>query len=150
MNPAKPNNLIEKLTTNIPGFDLVAYGGVPRGRTTLVAGTSGSAKTVFAAQFLAEGVVAGEPGVFVTFEEHPSDIQPGHYRVLKGAPLVRLSLSPGSPNFSLGKASSTNAHRENTRFNRDVTFLREKSPFILTLQFPHRCWICRMLPSSSY
>ena len=63
---------IERLQTGIPGFDHIANGGLPRGRTTLVSGTAGSAKTVFAAQFLAAGVHAGEAGVFVTFEESPN------------------------------------------------------------------------------
>lgn len=63
---------ITKLPTEIHGFDLIALGGLPEGRTTLVAGSSGSAKTVFAAQFLAAGITRrGEPGVFVTFEETP-------------------------------------------------------------------------------
>src|ERR1051325_9696944 len=67
---------IEKLETGIPGFDFIAYGGLPKGRTTLVTGTAGSAKTVFAAQFLAEGIIkSNEPGVFVTFEESPEDIR---------------------------------------------------------------------------
>jgi circadian clock protein KaiC len=66
---------IAKLATGIPGFDLISNGGLPSGRTTLVSGTAGSAKTVFAAQFLAEGIQAGQPGVFVTFEESPSDIR---------------------------------------------------------------------------
>lgn len=67
---------IEKLQTYIPGLDLIADGGLPRGRTTLVAGTSGSGKTVLAAQFLAAGISqAGENGVFVTFEESPEAIR---------------------------------------------------------------------------
>jgi circadian clock protein KaiC len=67
---------LEKLTTYIPGFDFIAYGGLPKGRTTLLSGTAGSAKTVFAAQFLAMGIkFAGENGVFVTFEEYPSEIK---------------------------------------------------------------------------
>src|SRR4051812_25822919 len=66
---------LEKLPTGVPGFDLVARGGLPRGRTTLVAGTAGSAKTVFAVQFLVEGVRQGQPGVFVTFEESPEEIR---------------------------------------------------------------------------
>jgi len=66
---------IEKLETGIPGFDFIAGGGLPKGRTTLVSGTSGSAKTVLATQFLAEGIMkADEGGVFVTFEERPKDI----------------------------------------------------------------------------
>ncbi|MFO1418162.1 MAG: circadian clock protein KaiC [Methylotetracoccus sp.] len=68
--------MIEKICTGIPGFDHVASGGLPRGRTTLVSGTAGSAKTVFAVQFLVEGVRHyGQPGVFVTFEESPEDIR---------------------------------------------------------------------------
>jgi len=58
---------IQKLATGIQGFDLISLGGLPKGRTTLLTGTAGSAKTVIAAQFLAEGVKqAGENGVFVT------------------------------------------------------------------------------------
>lgn len=67
---------IEKLPTHIPGFDHVSMGGLARGRTTLVSGTAGSAKTVFAAHFLAEGIrCAGESGVFVTFEESVDDLR---------------------------------------------------------------------------
>jgi circadian clock protein KaiC len=66
---------IEKLPTNISGFDMIAAGGLPRGRSTLVSGTAGSAKTVFALQFLIEGAQRGEPGVFVTFEETPDDLR---------------------------------------------------------------------------
>lgn len=67
---------IEKLVTKIPGFDHITCGGIPKYRTTLVSGTAGSAKTVFATQFLAEGIMkSNENGVFVTFEEPPNDIR---------------------------------------------------------------------------
>ncbi len=67
---------IDKLPTGIPGFDLITLGGLPKGRTTLVAGTAGSAKTVMAVQFLAEGIKnSNQSGVFVTFEESPEDIR---------------------------------------------------------------------------
>jgi circadian clock protein KaiC len=67
---------IQKLQTGIPGFDSISNGGLPAGRTTLVAGTAGSAKTVFAVQFLARGIsLLDEAGVFVTFEETPKDIR---------------------------------------------------------------------------
>lgn len=63
---------LERLEAGIPGLELITRGGLPRGRLTLVAGTAGSGKTIFAAQFLATGIEAGERGVFVTFEERPS------------------------------------------------------------------------------
>lgn len=66
---------VEKLPTSIAGLDLVTEGGLPKARTTLVAGTAGSAKTIFATQFIAEGIRIGENGVFVTFEESPNDIR---------------------------------------------------------------------------
>ena len=67
---------VQKLPTGIPGFDRAAHGGLPVGRTTLVSGTAGSAKTMFASQYLAEGITQfGEAGVFVTFEETPDDLR---------------------------------------------------------------------------
>lgn len=67
---------VSKLATGIPGFDLISDGGLPKHRTTLVSGTAGSAKTVFAAQFLAAGIrEANESGVFVTFEEPADDLR---------------------------------------------------------------------------
>ena len=67
---------VQKHPTGIPGFDLISEGGLPRARATLVAGTAGSAKTVFASQFLVAGIVNdGEPGVFVTFEDRVEDIR---------------------------------------------------------------------------
>jgi len=73
---AKKIRNIEKLDTRMEGFDLISNGGLPKGRVTLVAGTSGSAKTVFASQFLMKGITkANENGVFITFEETPEDIR---------------------------------------------------------------------------
>ncbi len=67
---------VQKLPTGIPSFDVIAKGGLPKNRTTLVSGTAGSGKTVFAMQFLAAGIRgAGETGVFVTFEESAADIR---------------------------------------------------------------------------
>ncbi|MCW2616400.1 MAG: putative circadian clock protein KaiC [Frankiales bacterium] len=66
---------VPKLATGIPGFDHVCMGGLPARRATVVAGQAGSAKTVFGGQFLAEGVRAGQPGVFVTLEEPAADLR---------------------------------------------------------------------------
>jgi len=67
---------VPRLATGIPGFDLIAHDGLPRDRATLVAGTAGSAKTVFATHFLAAGIqTAGQSGVFVTFEDSPEDLR---------------------------------------------------------------------------
>jgi len=68
-------NKLNKVPSGIPGFDEISHGGIPKGRTTLASGTSGSGKTVFSSQFLYKGITeCGENGVFVTFEESPQDI----------------------------------------------------------------------------
>jgi len=64
-----------KAPTGIAGLDEITGGGLPRGRTTLLAGGSGSGKTILALQFLVNGAQQqGEPGIFVAFEETPARI----------------------------------------------------------------------------
>jgi circadian clock protein KaiC len=58
------------------GFDEITYGGLPDGRPTLICGTAGSGKTLFAATFLVNGATQfGQPGVFVSFEERAADLK---------------------------------------------------------------------------
>ena len=59
--------------TGVPGLDEMMGGGIPTGDSVLVAGPSGSGKSVLATQFIAEGGKQGEPGVLVVFEEHPKE-----------------------------------------------------------------------------
>jgi len=66
---------VAKVPSGIEGLDHITKGGLPAGRATLVAGTAGSAKTIFGAQFLVGGIESGENGVFVTFEESPADLR---------------------------------------------------------------------------
>jgi circadian clock protein KaiC len=47
-------------------------GGLPRGYSLLVAGPSGSGKSILAAAFLLEGARHGETGVIVAFEQRPN------------------------------------------------------------------------------
>ena len=73
---SQPRRELPRLETHLAGFDLIAGGGLPEGRTTLVTGTAGSGKTILATQFLVEGIRRGEQGgVFVSFEEPVGDIR---------------------------------------------------------------------------
>ncbi len=66
---------VQKIRTMIEGFDDISHGGFPVARTSLVSGTSGTGKTLFAVQFLYNGIEYFEDaGVFVTFEETAADI----------------------------------------------------------------------------
>lgn len=76
MSSGRSPSSVPKLTTGIPGFDLVADGGLPSERATLLAGTAGSGKTVFATHFLAAGIMHHDQhGVLVTFEDKPDEIR---------------------------------------------------------------------------
>jgi circadian clock protein KaiC len=77
MARTKPGHLptIGKSATGIHGLDEVTQGGLPRGRPTLLCGSAGCGKTLFAMTFLYNGAVEyNEPGVFLAFEEQPEDL----------------------------------------------------------------------------
>jgi circadian clock protein KaiC len=59
----------DRLSTGITEFDNLIESGIPRGYMILLAGTPGSGKTIFASQFLHEGLKANEPGIYVSFAE---------------------------------------------------------------------------------
>ena len=64
-----------KAPTGITGFDEISQGGLPAGRPTLICGSAGSGKTLFAATFLVQGATrCNEPGVFMSFEERSEDL----------------------------------------------------------------------------
>jgi circadian clock protein KaiC len=61
---------IQKFSTGIDGLDEMTFGGLPRGRATLLVGGPGAGKTICALQTLVEGAKRDrEPGIFVAFEE---------------------------------------------------------------------------------
>ena len=62
--------LSERVPTGIDGLDTLIEGGFPRGDVILVAGGTGSGKTIFSTQFIYNGATQyGEKGVYATFEE---------------------------------------------------------------------------------
>ena len=67
---------LERCPTGIPGFDELCEGGFIRDKTYLVSGVSGSGKTIFALQFLVNGVLQfNESGIFIATEERPQSIR---------------------------------------------------------------------------
>ena len=66
---AKPSD--DRANLGVPELDAMLGGGLPRGYSLLLAGPSGSGKSILAASFLAEGHRRGEIGVLAAFEQHP-------------------------------------------------------------------------------
>jgi len=76
MKSSKGNNQsLPKSPTGIQGLDEITFGGLPRGRTTLVCGSAGCGKTMLSLEFLIRGVLEyNEPGVFMAFEETAEEL----------------------------------------------------------------------------
>jgi circadian clock protein KaiC len=62
-----------RLSSGVEGLDALLGGGIPEGDSLLVAGPSGTGKSVLATQFIAEGLRHGEPGIVAIFEERPEE-----------------------------------------------------------------------------
>ncbi|HKU73349.1 MAG TPA: circadian clock protein KaiC [Pyrinomonadaceae bacterium] len=73
--PRSKTIALQKERTGIPGFDEITRGGVPKGRPTLICGSAGAGKTLFAMEFLVRGATQfNEPGVFISFEETDEEL----------------------------------------------------------------------------
>jgi circadian clock protein KaiC len=62
-----------RLATGVPELDKMMSGGVPSGHSLLLAGPSGSGKSILGTQFIAEGLKKGEPAIVAVFEERPEE-----------------------------------------------------------------------------
>ncbi|MEK6946662.1 MAG: ATPase domain-containing protein [Nanoarchaeota archaeon] len=63
-------NKEERITTGIKGLDKLTDGGFEKNSAVLVQGGGGSGKSIFATQFLAEGILHNnETGIYISFEE---------------------------------------------------------------------------------
>ena len=72
------NNTFTRVQTGIEGLDERIGGGLLEGTISTVIGDSGVGKTTFALKFIIQGIINGEPGLYLTFEET--------YEELKRAP----------------------------------------------------------------
>ena len=61
-----------RILTGLPQLDQMLGGGLPIGYSVLVAGPSGSGKSILARAFLMEGARCGETGIITAFEQHPN------------------------------------------------------------------------------
>ena len=61
---------LQRVPFGIAELDRLISGGVIKNSINLVAGSAGAGKSIFALQFLVNGIKKyGEPGVYITFEE---------------------------------------------------------------------------------
>src|ERR1700681_3152718 len=74
-NTSANHKHLQKCLTGIKGFDEITEGGLPRNRTTLFCGSTGTGKTLLGIDFLINGAINyNEPGLFMSFEETQDEI----------------------------------------------------------------------------
>jgi circadian clock protein KaiC len=62
-----------RLSTGIAELDAMMSGGIPEGDSVMVAGASGTGKSILCTQFIAEGLRQGEAAIIAVFEERPME-----------------------------------------------------------------------------
>jgi circadian clock protein KaiC len=70
--PASAKGAPRRLSIGVKALDDMLGGGIPAGYSMLIAGPSGSGKSVLAAEFISEGARRGEPGIIAVFEKRPN------------------------------------------------------------------------------
>jgi circadian clock protein KaiC len=70
----------EKIQSGIPGFDKLLGGGLPQGNIVIVSGGCGVGKSTFCMQYLYDGAMKGEPGIYITFEQSADSIKESAYQ----------------------------------------------------------------------
>ena len=63
-----------RVPTGIVELDGLIEGGLRAGKTYLVVGEPGTGKTVFGLQFLVNGLMEKEKGLYVAIDEKPADV----------------------------------------------------------------------------
>ncbi len=64
----------ERISIGIPLLDEMLGGGLFKGSSNLIAGSTGTGKTVLGLHFIMEGAKKGEAGVILSFEETPEEL----------------------------------------------------------------------------
>ena len=66
---------IERVKTGVPGFDELIEGGIPTGFNVIFTGGPGTGKTIFGLQYIYNGAINGENGVYVSLETSTDGIK---------------------------------------------------------------------------
>jgi circadian clock protein KaiC len=65
----------ERISSGIPALDVMLHDGYWPGAATLVAGPTGSGKTLMGLHFIVSGARRGEPGMIASLQENPTQLQ---------------------------------------------------------------------------
>ena len=101
---------LTRIPTGIQGLDQLIGGGFLSGKVYLISGEAGTGKTIFGLQYIFNGLIRGESGIYVSGDEKPNhlivDAQSLGWdfdKYVKEQKLGLLDVSPYFANMRLGK-----------------------------------------------
>lgn len=71
----KPASDEDRARTGIPGLDDALMGGIPKENLVLISGGAGTGKTTFCLQYIVNGALKGEKGLYISTEQTPTNLQ---------------------------------------------------------------------------
>ena len=98
---------MNRVGTGIKGFDELVEGGFPEGAIVLLTGVPGAGKTIFGLQYIYNGAIKGENGLFICIESSPTELR-------EQAAMFGMDFSVLENN---GKVSFLRIPRGNIKFN---------------------------------
>lgn len=66
---------MQRVSTGVKGLDKLVEGGYPERSIVLLSGGPGTGKTTFGMQYIYEGALKKEPGIYVSFEQEPKQLK---------------------------------------------------------------------------
>jgi len=104
---------VDLVLTGVEGLDQMLGGGMPRGHVVTVLGSFGTGKTTLGLQFLMQGLINGEKGMFITLEEDPESVRANAASFgwdlsahLKDKRLALVKLEPADAKATITKVKS--------------------------------------------
>lgn len=96
-----------RVTTGTRELDALLEGGFPANRAILLAGESGTGKTIFALRFVAAGIAQGEAAVYVSLDQKPQHLLDDVRRIAGGLDAAvsagMLTVLDASPYFTASR-----------------------------------------------
>ena len=67
-------DMAERVSSGIVGLDKHMEGGFIKNSVNLLSGATGTGKTIFGLQYIWDGLLKGENGVYVSLEQEPEEV----------------------------------------------------------------------------
>lgn len=123
----------DRVSTGISGLDPLLGGGFLAGKVYLISGESGTGKTVFGIQFLYQGLILGENGLYISADDKPihlivdaDSLGWDLRRYIQERKLGLLDMSSYFADMRAGKATTVDVDAMTTELSQQVKELGAK------------------------